>query len=96
MLLTTGADISPGEIAQVLPLVVSGINRIALRKAESQPSAPRACDDLAPYHFGLTMLAVDPVFMEGSIAALESAEQRASFRLGLLHVALEQMRGKQP
>jgi hypothetical protein len=96
MLLTTGADISPGEIAQVLPLVVSGINRIALGKTDSQPNAPRACHDLAPYHFGVSMLAVDPVFMEGSIALLESAEQRACFRLGLLHVALEQMRGKQP
>jgi hypothetical protein len=96
MLLTTGADISPGEIAQVLPLVVSGINRIALRKTQTQPSLVRAGHDLAPYHFSLSMLAVDPVFMEGSIAALESAEQRASFRLGLLHVALEQYREKQP
>jgi hypothetical protein len=96
MLLTTGADISPAEIAQVLPLVVSGINRIALRKTESQSSALRPGHDLAPFHFGLSMLAVDPVLMEGSIAALESAEQRASFRLGLLHVAIEQMREKQP
>jgi hypothetical protein len=90
MLLTTGADISPGEIAQMLPLVVSGLNRVTRRKTESRLAARPAGYDLAPYCFGLSMLSVDPVFMEGSIATLESAEQRARFRLGLLHAAFEQ------
>jgi hypothetical protein len=89
MLLTTYAAVSPAEIAQVLDLVVAGINHIPVRQSDARLWVLPVGYDLRPYQFGPTMLDVNPTLLQGSIEMFDSPVQRVCFRLGLLQATLK-------
>jgi hypothetical protein len=98
MLLTTYAWCLPAETPQAFNLAVSGLNRIPADPPAGEYWKPSRGYDFSPLQFGPSMLDLDPDSIRSAINTLTSPVDRARFRLGYIHAALERYEAqvKQP
>jgi hypothetical protein len=89
MLLTTYAAWLPPEAPQAFTIAVSGLNRIPVDPPVGDYWRPSRGYDFSPLQFGQSMLDMDVDFIRNTINTLASSVDRARFRLGYIHAALE-------
>ncbi|HXR38244.1 MAG TPA: hypothetical protein VN776_04100 [Terracidiphilus sp.] len=88
-LLTTHARFLPAEAPQAFSLAVSGLNRIPVDPPAGEHWKPSRGYDFSPLQFGPSMLDMDADLVRSAINTLASPVDRARFRLGYIHGALE-------